>query len=191
MLGSFPLLLDSAGGLMAWQKLFGEQATTKIAAIFETEEVAITASAALHSVSGVQANQLRVIKPHETSYAHKLEPESKGIARTAIRAHLILGAAGVLVGVIVWALLYSSGIPAVESSPVYTASAVIFLTTIAGLLLGGLVTARPDHQLVIQRVQTAVEEGRWSLVVHPRTPEQCEEILAVLAQYEADVIRSV
>lgn len=176
---------------MAWQALFGELATTKIAAIFDTESAAATAAASIHSSTGLQATQLRMIKPYEKEYSRKLEPETQGFARTAIRAHTILGAAGIVAGALFWWLLYAYGIPAIVSSPRFSAGAIIFFAAIGGMLLGGLVTARPDHQLVIQRVQTATKEGRWSLVIHPRSAKQCDAVLAVLSSLKADVVRSV
>lgn len=175
---------------MAWQSLFGERATTKIAAIFDTESAAATAAASIHS-TGLQATQLRMVKPYEKEFSRKLEPETKGFARTAVRAHTILGAAGVVAGALFWWLLHAYGVPAVVSSPWFSAGAIIFFAAIGGMLLGGLVTARPDHQLVIQRVQTATKEGRWSLVIHPRSAKQCDAVMEVLSDLKAEVVRSI
>jgi len=171
--------------------LFGERATTKVAAIFNTESAAASAAATLHAETGIQAAQLRLIKPHEKDYSKKLEPETRGVARTAVRAHLGLGLAGALIGLIAWSLVYASGLPAVVSSPKTSVIAFIFFAAVAGMLLGGLITARPDHQIVIQRVQSATQEGQWSLVVHPRTPKQCDAVLAVLMRLGPEIVRSI
>ncbi|SHG87419.1 hypothetical protein [Pollutimonas bauzanensis] len=176
---------------MAWHKLFGERATTKIAAVFDSEAAAEEAAASVRSQAGLQATQVLLVQPHEKEYARKLEPEPQGVARTALRSHMILGLAGLVAGAIVWMALYVADLPAILSSPGVSALFVLFLGAIAGLLLGGLITARPDHQLVIQRVQTATEEGRWSLVVHPRDARQCDAVMAALAASGADVARSV
>src|SRR3546814_8321552 len=134
---------------MAWQTLFSDLATTKIAAIFENEAAAASAAAALHSTTDLQATQLRLVRPHEKDYSKKLEPESHGIARTALRAHLILGVAGAVIGIAAWGLMYAMDLPAIVSSPQASAGAIIFFSAIGGLLLGGLVTAKPDTPLVI------------------------------------------
>lgn len=176
---------------MTWQKLFGERATTKIAAVFESESAAAVAADSLRTLAGLQATQVLLVGPHETEYAKKLEPEPQGVVRTAVRSHLILGSAGLVAGILVWMGLYVADISAIQSSPRMSALAVIFFATIAGLLLGGLITARPDHQLVIQRVQTATEAGRWSLVIHPRDARQCDEVMAALATSGADITRTV
>jgi hypothetical protein len=176
---------------MTWQALFGEMATTKIAATFETEAAAASAVATLHSSTGLHTAQLQLIKPYERDYSKKLEPESRGIVRTAVRTHLILGAVGAIVGAMVWGLLYSKGLPTIVSSPQASAVALVFFSAVGGMLLGGLITARPDHQIVIQRVQEATQAGRWSVVVHPRNPRQCEAAMAVLREHDPDLVRSI
>ncbi|MGB3288020.1 MAG: hypothetical protein WBA83_01970 [Burkholderiaceae bacterium] len=176
---------------MAWQGLFGELATTKIAAIFDTESGAASAAATLHSTIGLHTTQLRLIKPYEKGYSRKLEPEPRGIARTAVRAHLILGAAGLLAGAVLWWLLYAFQIPAIVSLPKSSAGAILFFSAIGGMLLGGLVTARPDHQLVIQRVRDATQSGHWSLVVHPRNPSQCDAVMSALQRLGPEIVRSI
>src|SRR5690606_39005817 len=93
---------------MVWKKLFGEHATSKIVAIFDTESAAATAAATLHANAKLQSTQLRMVKPHEKHFEKKLEPETRGVARTALRAHLILGVLGFIVGLVVWAALYYS-----------------------------------------------------------------------------------
>jgi len=39
-------------------------------------------------------------------------------------------------------------------------------------LIGGLLTARPDHAWVIATVRRAVRQGRWAVVVHPLSQQQ-------------------
>lgn len=176
---------------MTWQILFGETATTKIAAFFDSGEAAAVAGAGLRSSAGLQLTQLRLIEPHEKDYSKKLEPETRGVPRTALRSHLVLGTIGLILGALLWAALYAKGIPAVVSSPQLSAGAIIFFSLIGGLLLGGLITARPDHELVIQRVRSEVEGGRWSLVIHPMTPAQCDAVTDFLAESGVEMVRSV
>ncbi len=176
---------------MAWQNLFREKATTKVAAIFDTEVAASTTAARVKDAAGLQATQVLLVEPYEKDYAKKLEPETQGVARTALRAHLVLGLAGLVAGALIWIALYSAEIEAIRTTPGLSALAFLFFGAIAGMLLGGLVTARPDHQLVVQRVQIAAGEGRWSLVIHPRDAAQCDAVIATLAETDADVARSV
>ncbi len=176
---------------MNWQKLFGERATTKIAAVFDTKSSALSTADVLKSAIGLQSTQVLLVDPNEKDYAKKLEPEPQGIARTAVRAHAMLGLAGLVAGILVWFALYAADLPAILTSPGLSAMAIIFLGAIAGLLLGGLITSRPDHQLVIQRVKTATEEGRWSLIVHPRNARECDAVMVELTASGADVARTI
>ena len=176
---------------MAMQALFGEKATTKLAAFFETQEALDRVSAELRSVSGLQNPQLLVVRPHSAEFDRRLEPETQGVARTAVRAHLILGAVGLLFGIALWGVLYAMNISAIVASPYYSGGAIIAFSTVAGLLLGGLVTSRPDHQIVIQAVDTATKEGRWSLIVHPRDEEQCKSAESVFEAQKVQTVRSL
>ena len=176
---------------MAFQKLFGEKATTKVAAIFDGEEQMASVAASLQAGTQLRADQIKTVRPTEPDVGRKLEPEGRGIVRTALKAHMILGLAGLAVGFLVWLVLYSAGVIAVVSSPAFSAGVLLFFFAIAGLLLGGLITARPDHQLVIQRVLTASEEGRWSLVIHPASAAQLEATLRVLDAAGVEPIRTV
>jgi hypothetical protein len=176
---------------MAWQALFGEKATTKLAVFFDSEEALESVSAQLRHTSGLQNTQLWVVRPHDSDFDLKLEPETQGVARTALRAHVVLGGLGLLAGVLLFVFLYAMGIPAVRSSPYYSAGAILVFALVAGLLFGGLVTARPDHQIVIRAVDEASKAGRWSLVVHPRDESQCKSAESVLQSAGAESVRSV
>lgn len=176
---------------MAWRRLFGENATTKIAASFGTEERMSAVAVMLRTRVQLLPDQVRTVRPGEHGFGRKLEPEGIGIVRTAFKAHIILGLAGLIVGFLAWLWLYLSGIEAIVSSPGLSVGAFLFFGAIAGMLLGGLVTARPDHVLVIEHVRSASEEGRWSLVIHPLTPRECDAALRILAEEGVESVRSV
>ncbi len=176
---------------MAWQALFGEKASTKLAAFFDSQDALDRVSSQLREAGGLQNPQLWVVRPHSANYDKRLEPETEGVARTAVRSHIILGGLGLLAGLLLWGILYLMQIPAIVSSPVYSGGAIVAFSTVGGLLLGGLVTARPDHQRVIQAVDTATKEGRWSLVIHPRDEMQCKTVEAVLHDAGVESVRSI
>lgn len=176
---------------MSWQALFGERATTKIAAIYETRDAAADAAESLSREAGLQSNEWTIVAPQERGFARKLEPETQGIARTGVRSHLILGAIGLLAGVVLWVVLYSMPITYIVASPYASAAIIISFSTVLGMMMGGLITARPDHQIVILKVRKAAEEGKWSLVFHPRSPEQCNALMKALREADADVVRTV
>lgn len=177
---------------MTWQALFGEKATTKIAVILETKSEAQELATRLRSSARVSHNQVTVVTPGDPDFDRKVEPEPKGVARTAIRAHVICGAVGLVAGLAVWGGLYGSGITAITSTPVLSGIAIVFVCAVSGLLVGGLLTARPDHDaLVITQVRKASRDGQWSVVAHPHSPAECDAIEAVLKASEVQYIRSV
>lgn len=176
---------------MAWKALFGEKATTKLAGLFDNQEQLESVSAELRTVSGLQNTQLLVVRPHDSDFDKKLEPETQGVVRTAVRSHVALGFAGLVAGAILWIVLYVLGVGAVVSSPFYSAGVILAFSLVGGMLLGGLVTARPDHQAVIQAVDTATKAGRWSLVIHPRDEEQCQAAEKVLRGAGVETVRSL
>lgn len=176
---------------MAWQKLFGEMATTKIAAVFNSEAQALDAAHSLRLTAGLQTTQIQLVEPYENDYDKKLEPEPQGITRTALRAHVILGSVGLIVGALLWYSMYANEWPTIRSTPLMSAVAILFITTMGGMMLGGLVTARPDHQVVIERVRRATQAGNWTLVIHPRDPDQCNAALELLSASDIDISRTV
>lgn len=60
---------------MTWQALFGERATTKFAAIFDSHEAAtVVVENLIAGPAGLQASQIRLVNPHEKAFGKKLEP---------------------------------------------------------------------------------------------------------------------
>ena len=62
---------------------------------------------------------------------------------------------------------------------------------ICGLILGGLVTLRPDHELLINRVKEGLRMGRWVVVVHPTNPDQTTRALTMLHHAGGEVIQTL
>lgn len=176
-----------------WQALFGERATTKIAAIYETRATASAAAESLSKAALLEPWQWQLIGPDEkeAGLERKIEPEIQGIARTGVRAHLVLAVAGLLAGIVLWAIFYGLAIPFIVSSPLASIAAIVFFATILGMMLGGLVTARPDHEIVILKVRKAAEQGQWSLVLHPSNHQQCDTLMNALSEAGDDVARTV
>ncbi|HSC79606.1 MAG TPA: riboflavin biosynthesis protein RibA, partial [Chitinolyticbacter sp.] len=141
--------------------------------------------------TGVQEDQVQLVGPGDGQFGRKLEPESRGIARTAVRAHLTLAFVGALIGVTVFVALFFSGERAVVSSPLAAAAMLGALGLVFGLLAGGLITARPDHLAVVAPVRKAVRAGRWAVVVHPVSPRQTDEALRVLRGASHEVVRTI
>lgn len=175
--------------------LIGEKSPTKIAALFSTEEEARTTATLVSSAASLQPGQARLLLPQDARssrrdlFGQKLEPESKGIARTFWRAHAMLGALGALIGLAAWWMLRDSAF--IASTPIASFIAFVGFAATFGMLAGGLVTFRPDQVRVIELVRSGLKSGKWAVVFHPMTSEQTESIQSVLQQRKIEPLSSL
>lgn len=151
---------------------FGEKYLTKVAAVFDDGEQARAAAERVVRESGIASEQVRVLRPDDPAMARKLEPETRGIARTLARSHLTLGVAGLLVGLGAALVLIALDFILFTWNPLYTVIAFGFFGAIAGLLLGGLVSLRPDHDRLIAWVRASARDGQWFVLVHARDHQE-------------------
>lgn len=177
--------------------IFGERSLTKVAGLFASKSEAETAAQQLRAAAGLDDPQVYVVGPPDGAAAdspalsRKLEPEQAGIWRTLIRAHVIAGSAGVIAGILLYLGFLAADTAAVESTPGMSLVAMVFFGLLIGLLLGGLLTARPDHSWVIATVRRAVRQGRWAVVVHPLTQQQLDTAMQELRARSDRVVRSL
>lgn len=160
--------------------LTGELSNSKVAAVFPSESEARRAAAAVSAALSLGAAQVQVITPAEPHPGRKLEPEARGIWRTIVVAHLRLGVVGAVVGLVAFAVLMSIGVPFIANSPVAAALVLLFFGTLAGLLLGGLVALRPDHDRYVEAARDAMAAGNTTVVVHAFSAEQREQVAEFL-----------
>ena len=150
----------------------GELSNSKVAAVFQHQAMAREAARGVAVALGLGAAQVQLITPDEPHPGHKLEPESRGIWRTIVVAHIRFGIAGAIVGLLSFAALYAYGPPLIVNSPVAAALVLLFFGTIAGLMLGGLVALRPDHDRYVEAARDAMDGGKTTVVVHAFSSEQ-------------------
>lgn len=172
--------MGSASGVV-----IGERSPTKVVGFYRNGEAAKSARTRLLG-AGWRDEQVVVLGPDDgrvarrAVLARKLEPEPHGIWRTIVRAHLVTGAVGLVIGVAIWGALLGSGQRLVASSPTLAFVAIVFLTTTLALLVGGLIALRPDHARVITSVRSALRGGGWAVVVHALDGGQAERAEADL-----------
>lgn len=176
---------------MAEHVITGEVSNSKVAAVLGSEVEAQRVADHLRRSLDLSRSHVQLITQRGGHVGHKLEPESQGIFVTMLRAHLWLGLAGAAVGVLLFAILYSMGLPFVVNSAVWAAAVAIFFCTVAGLMFGGLVTLRPDHDLYILKIREALEEGKCAVVVHALSHEQMKIAADMLQRSGGDVIRTL
>ena len=170
---------------------FRERSLSKVAAIYTLQRNAILATGRVKYLAGVDDRRIQIVRPHDADWGRKVEPESVGIARTAIRAHVTCAAIGLVLAWGGWAALWLAEVPLVLSTPGASLSAVSLLGTMFGLMVGGALTLRPDHDLVIAGVSEAARSGRWSVVVHPTSRREYTRSIDALTDTGAPVLRTM
>lgn len=159
--------------MTALSRLFvRERSPGKLAAVYRNGSAAEEAARRLRTMSDLSTRQVQVVEPGDPAWERKVEPEGIGIWRTAVQAHVTCGVLGFAAGTLAFVALYAAGVQAIVTTPVAGFLAFTLLSTAFGLLAGGLITMRPDHELVIDPVREAAREGRWAIVVHPVSTEQ-------------------
>ena len=164
-----------------------ELSNSKVAAVFATESAAREAAQAVSAQLSLGAAQVQVIMPSEPHPGRKLEPESRGIWRTIVVAHIRLGIAGAVLGVLVFAALYALGLHPVVSSPLAAGLVLLFFGTVGGLMMGGLVSLRPDHDRYVEATRDAMDSGMTTVVVHAFSAEQRAQAAELLRARGGDV----
>lgn len=160
----------------------GESHDHKIAAIVAGKSEANVVVEELLRDTSLEREQVTVVSPDDQHQGAKLEPEDRGIVRTAIRAHIILAIVGALLGFVLFWVLLALGFGLVAESGVVAASVMTVFGGVFGLLAGGLVTLRPDHGPYLARAQAALRKGQFVVSVHATTHAQLNEAKAVLTR---------
>lgn len=150
----------------------GELSNSKVAAVFPNESAARNAALGVATALSLGSAQVQVITPAEPHPGRKLEPESRGIWQTIVVAHIRLGIAGAVAGVLIFAVLYAMDIPFIVNSAVAAALVLLGFGAVAGLMLGGLVSLRPDHDRYVEATRDAMAAGNTTVVVHAFSTEQ-------------------
>ena len=172
-------------------RVTGEASDSKVAAIFDSESRARRIAQGLRWRLRLRQSQVQVITPLDRHPGRKMEPEDHGILRTLVIAHIKLGLVGTAVGVALFALLYLSGLELVTASPGFAAALIIGYGAVFGLMAGGLVTLRPDHDPYIHKIRDALEEGRSAVVVHAFDAGQRSAAQETMDEQGGETIRTL
>lgn len=168
--------------------VLGEVSASKVAAVFPGEAPARAAATRLRDALGLSDAQVQVLTPRDRRPGARLEPESHGIFRTMLRAHAWMGLLGLAAGAALFGVLWATGLPLVANSPLIAAIAILMLSGMGGLMLGGLVTLRPDHDPYIVTVLEALGEGRSAVVVHAFDRDQYDRAVRALGEAGGEVV---
>lgn len=173
------------------QALTGEVSDSKAAGIFPDPSSARRVAQELRTRLSLRPAQVQVMHPGESGVGRKLEPESHGIMRTLVIAHCKLGLAGLAAGAIVYGGMLMAGIPAVTQSPWLAAALTIGYGGVFGLVAGGLVSLRPDHDPYLHKVRDALRDGQSAVVVHAHDDAQRDGADALLKTRSGDTVSTL
>ncbi|MGC3964870.1 MAG: hypothetical protein QM803_16555 [Rhodocyclaceae bacterium] len=176
---------------MSLSMLFGERSLTIVAALFDNLESARRAAEHVRSASSMQAGQVKLVAPADPAFDAKLEPEQTGIAHTLIRTHIVLGAVGLVAGVLLAVVLQRADLALFAQSPGRSLFVLALLGLFFGMMVGGFVSLRPDHDMVIEKVRWGSASGRWAVVTHPVSSVQKKQAEDVLRAEHGELVESL
>lgn len=169
----------------------GEVSNSKVAGVFTSHTVAEKVAAGLVADLELQPAQVKVITPETADVDIQLQPEGGGIFRTILVAHLWMGLFGALAGLAVFGILIWMGVPFIVGSPWAAGLALFAFGALAGLLLGGLVSLRPDQDRYVHATRDAIAQGRTTIVVHALSAAQRSRAAQFLTRQGAEVTQSL
>lgn len=171
--------------------LSGERSASKVAVIVAAEASARTIAGSLRRDLGMAERQVVVVTPRTTRVGRALEPESRGILNTILIAHYKLGIVGLMAGILLFAVLYGLGVEAVTRSPGLAIAVIASFGIVFGLMAGGFVALRPDHDPYVQAVLAALEDGQCAVVVHALDDAERDRAVEWLSRFGQDVIKTL
>jgi hypothetical protein len=140
-------------------------ADDRIAAVYKSREEATTARKTLLKELKISDTAVSLIAPDNHEPGRKLEGNSKGIGKNMLWLHLVYGAAGLVVGLILGWLLVNYGPGFTRLNPMFTYIAMLSPGLFIGLFLSGLMSLKPQHDAVNQGTVSAGNAGDWTLLV--------------------------
>jgi hypothetical protein len=168
--------------------LVGERFPHKVSAEYTSQQAADQAAGSLVSRAGFERAQVQVVQPHDPAMASKIEPEVKGIASTLAKSHIVLGVGGLVLGLLVAAVLVTSGPALTRASPVMTFIALGILSPMLGLLIAGAMSLRPDHDILVEKTRSARDAGEWTVVVHCADDDEMQRAKTAIGDVAAQTL---
>jgi hypothetical protein len=170
--------------------IFGESSFSRVTGIYDqADEARHVVEDILHD-SGMEPDQVKVVVPDDPAESSKREPKQAGIAHTLFKAHITLGITGLISGLLFAGALMLIGVEFARASPYYTVFIAMGFGGVLGMMMGGLVSLRPDHDVLISKVEEATQEGRWAVVVHPRNAAQQARAEAVIIHSHGHMVHT-
>lgn len=158
----------------------GEASDHKVAGIFHGTEALQECRHRLVESLGLKDDQVKTLNAGDRPDGEVLEPESRGIWHTLIRAHVWLALAGAVIGALVFLLLLALDVTFVVRNALASFALLVAFCTVGFSMIGGAVTLRPDHTPYIVKVKAALDNDRHVLVIHATDREQMNAAREIL-----------
>ena len=168
----------------------GERSNHKLAAVFETESGIERARKKLLDETSFGVNQIDVLAPESEDANRRMLPESHGIWQTVLRSHLVLGAIGAALGLALFVILFTAGVPFVADNPLLSGLVFFHVFTLFGLMSGGLISLRPDQVPYVRAARSALNDGQSVLLVHAESRDELDEARSFLEQPALKAVRT-
>jgi hypothetical protein len=174
--------------MMKDMKMNYEKRPHTVAGIFETEDQAKHAEESLIDEGHFHSEEVQLLKPGDTHLQDRLEPETKAIGKELILSHYIMGAAGLIGGVVLAAIVTTIGPTFAQSSPLLTYLALAMVGTFLGLIAAGAFTIRPDHDPLINETMEATKDNKWAVIVQASDRDHQQRARQLLSPTAISVI---
>jgi len=94
-------------------------------------------------------------------------------------------------GAILYLNMVFVGESLVLDSPQLSLVSMAFLGTCGGLLMGVLMSLRPERRTIQGHLRAGLDHGYWALVTRPMTTRQISHVEAELSRFDAQVVRAI
>ena len=163
----------------------------QVASVFDSK---LNANKAIEQVvrgTDVESQQVTLIEPDDSDFNRKLEGDSKALGKMMWYSHLLLGAAGLVVGLITAYLLVNIGPALTQQNPLATYIAVISPGIFIGLFVAGLLSLRPDRTEIIEVVRKAIKTKHYAVVVNLKSGQSVSKVRDMFRRHSSQVVESI
>lgn len=181
--------MSEANQLYRTQFVSAEQ--IQLASVFATKTLATRVIEQLVKTTDVTPQQVMLIEPDDSEFSRKLEGDSKAIGKMMWYSHLLLGVAGLAVGLITAYLLVNIGPALTRQNPVATYIALISPGIFIGLFVAGLLSLRPDRTQLIEVVRQALKARQYAVVVNMREGQSVATVRKYFSSHGNPVVESI
>lgn len=163
-------------------------AHTQVAAVFDSEASARASISEVEEATDVEDRQVTIVNPSDTNFSEKLEADSQKLGKHMWYAHLLLGAAGLLIGLFVGWLLVNFGPALTQNNPLFTYIAMISPGIFVGLFVAGLISLRPDRSEIIDTVRHAIRRKHYAVIINMKKHQSVKTVSEVLSRKSHKVV---